>query len=45
MLHILDKAAERLQVIVLTCREREYRALGAPVIRLADCRVHAAIAT
>jgi hypothetical protein len=37
MLHILQKAAQHLQIIVLTCREREYQAAGAPIIRLADC--------
>jgi hypothetical protein len=37
MLHILHKAAEHLQVIVLTCRERDYLISGAPIIRLADC--------
>lgn len=45
MLRILDKAAEKLQVIVFTCRERDYRPLGAPVIRLADCRVRTAAAS
>lgn len=34
---VLRKAAEKLQVIVLTCRERDYHGLGAPIIRLADC--------
>jgi uncharacterized protein YhaN len=37
MLHILQKAAQHLQIIVLTCREREYQAAGAPIIRLSDC--------
>lgn len=37
MLHILHKAAEHLQVIVLTCRERDYLTAGAPIIRLAEC--------
>src|SRR5581483_647762 len=45
MLRILDKAAEKLQVIVFTCRERDYRPLGAAVIRLADCSVRAAAAS
>lgn len=44
MLRILDKAAEKLQVIVFTCRERDYRPLGAPLIRLADCSVRTAAA-
>ena len=42
MLRILDKAAQKMQVIILTCRERDYRASGAPIIRLANCRVQAA---
>jgi len=37
MLHILQKAAKRLQIIVLTCRERDYQGAGAPITRLADC--------
>lgn len=37
MLHILQKAAQQLQIIVLTCRERDYQAGGAPIIRLTDC--------
>ena len=37
MLHILQKAAQHLQIIVLTCRERDYQAAGAPIIRLSDC--------
>ncbi|MFD2235968.1 AAA family ATPase [Aureimonas populi] len=31
---VLQKAAEHLQIIVLTCRERDFRGLGAPLIRL-----------
>lgn len=38
MLRILQKASERFQVIILSCREREYQRSGAPLIRLADCR-------
>lgn len=38
MRHVLHRAANRLQVIVLTCRERDYTNFGAPIIRLADCR-------
>ncbi len=34
---VLRKAAERLQVIILTCRERDYHSLGAPIVRLSDC--------
>jgi uncharacterized protein YhaN len=40
MLHILRKAAEKTQIIVFTCHERNYEAAGAPIIRLAECRVH-----
>lgn len=35
---ILRQAAKRYQVLILTCRERDYLSLGAPIIRLADCR-------
>jgi chromosome segregation ATPase len=38
MLDVLHSAAERLQIIVLTCHERNWRAAGARMIRLADCR-------
>ncbi|TNC53002.1 hypothetical protein FHG66_01565 [Rubellimicrobium rubrum] len=31
---VLHKAAENLQVLVLTCRERDFRQLGAPVTRI-----------
>ena len=31
---VLLKAAEDLQIIVLTCRERDFRGLGAPILRL-----------
>ena len=31
---VLHKAAQTLQVIVLTCRERDFLALGAPIHRL-----------
>ncbi len=34
---VLRRAAERLQILILTCRERDYRGIGAPIIRLADC--------
>lgn len=36
MLNALTKAAKNLQIIILTCRERDYRALGAPIFRLRD---------
>ena len=39
MQRVLRRAAESVQVIVLTCRERDYVMLGAPIIRLADCRL------
>jgi uncharacterized protein YhaN len=39
MLHILRKAAEKTQIIVLTCHERNYEAAGAPIFRLAECHV------
>jgi uncharacterized protein YhaN len=38
MIHILRKAAEKTQILIFTCRERDYLAAGAPIIRLADCR-------
>lgn len=41
---VLRKAAERLQIIILTCRERDYRTFGAPIIRLSDCAAGAAAA-
>ncbi|MCW4113903.1 AAA family ATPase [Aurantimonas sp. MSK8Z-1] len=31
---VLQRAAEGLQIIVLTCRERDFRGLGAPIFRL-----------
>ena len=31
---VLQKAAEDMQIIVLTCRERDFRGLGAPIVRL-----------
>lgn len=37
MLLALRKASQRLQILVFTCHESAYAALGAPVIRLADC--------
>ncbi len=36
---ILYQAAQRYQVLVLTCHEREYRDAGGSFIRLADCKV------
>jgi chromosome segregation ATPase len=38
MIHILRKAAEKTQILIFTCRERDYLAAGAPILRLADCR-------
>ena len=34
MHHVLRQAARELQVIVLTCRERDFRDLGAPMFRI-----------
>ncbi|WAP70983.1 AAA family ATPase [Jiella pelagia] len=34
MHHVLREAARDLQVIVLTCRERDFRGLGAPMFRV-----------
>jgi hypothetical protein len=45
MLRILDRASEKLQVIVFTCREGDYRPLGAPIIRLAECSARTAAAS
>jgi len=41
MVHILRKAAEKTQILVFTCHERDYEGSGAPLIRLADCRMRA----
>ena len=38
MLRILDRAADRLQIVVLTCRERAYFERGWTTIRLEECR-------
>ena len=37
MLLVLRRAAQRSQILVLTCRERDYERAGAPIIRLSDC--------
>jgi hypothetical protein len=42
MLLALRKASQRLQIILLTCREADYAGLGAPVIRLGERRSRAA---
>ena len=34
----LRKAAAGMQIVVLTCHEARYETLGAPMVRLADCR-------
>ena len=34
----LRKAAENVQIIILTCREARYQALGATMVRLMDCK-------
>jgi len=36
---ILRLAAQRYQILILTCRERDYLSLGVPIVRLAECRV------
>jgi uncharacterized protein YhaN len=36
---VLRKASRNLQVIVLTCRERDYIGRGLPTVRLSDCRM------
>lgn len=38
MLYVLRRAAEHQQILVLTCRERDYVSAGFPVIRLSNCR-------
>lgn len=38
MVHILRKASEKTQIIVFTCRDRDYESSGAPIIHMADCR-------
>ena len=35
----LHKAAENVQIVVLTCHEDRYKTLGTRTIRLSDCRV------
>ena len=37
MLLVLRRAAKCSQILVLTCRERDYERAGAPILRLADC--------
>lgn len=39
MQQILLRASASGQIIVLTCHERAYFSLGAPIVRLAECRV------
>jgi energy-coupling factor transporter ATP-binding protein EcfA2 len=38
MLYVLRRAAQHQQILVLTCRERDYVSAGFPVIRLSTCR-------
>lgn len=38
----LRKAAENVQIIILTCHEARYQALGATMVRLMDCKDAAA---
>ena len=35
----LRKAADSLQILILTCHESRYEKLGAEIIRLAECRI------
>ena len=37
MQELLKRASQRFQIIMLTCRERDYASMGVPIIRLADC--------
>jgi DNA repair exonuclease SbcCD ATPase subunit len=37
MQELLKRAAERFQIIIMTCRERDYSTMGVPIIKLADC--------
>lgn len=37
MLLVLRRAAKRSQILVLTCRERDYERAGAPIVHLPDC--------
>ena len=41
---VLRKASKNLQVIVLTCRERDYIGRGLPIVRLAECRTPETVA-
>ena len=38
MRHALHRAAENVQIIILTCHEDRYKTLGASMIHLSDCR-------
>ncbi|MCS6912125.1 MAG: AAA family ATPase [Myxococcota bacterium] len=38
MLQVLRRAGQAQQVLILTCRERDYLSAGFPILRLADCR-------
>ena len=42
MAHALRKAAENVQIIILTCHEARYQELGVPPVRLMDCKGAAA---
>jgi uncharacterized protein YhaN len=39
MQKILNRASASTQIVVLTCHERAYSSLAAPIIRLAECEV------
>lgn len=41
----LRKAAETVQILILTCRARDWRTFGAPIRRLADARAKTSEAT
>lgn len=37
MQEVLKRASEKFQIIVMTCRERDYANMGVPLIKLAEC--------
>jgi len=38
MANALREAAKNVQIIILTCHEARYQALGATMVRLMDCK-------
>ena len=38
---VLRKAAETVQILILTCRARDWRSFGAPIRRLVDAKTNA----